>query len=143
MYSRALLLTALSVMFCSGCTTEQQTPAPPEASGKETSVQQTPDPGIQSDDTHAVQQTPAAKEDTVDAGSVKAQLEKLGASKIEVNEQGEIVEVNLNYTDITDAGLVHLKALTSLQTLELDQTQVTDAGVARLQEALPDCEIGR
>ena len=49
--------------------------------------------------------------------------------------------LNLIYTQITDAGLVHLAGLTSLQTLELDQTQVTVAGVARLQETLPNCEI--
>ena len=42
---------------------------------------------------------------------------------------------------ITDAGLVHLKELTSLETLTLSETQVTDAGVAELQQALPDCKI--
>jgi len=44
---------------------------------------------------------------------------------------------------VTDAGLVHLKGLTSLQTLGLGNTQVTDAGVAKLKEALPNCEISR
>ena len=116
MNSNTLLLTALGVMFCSGCTTEQQTPAAPDESGIETSVQQTPDPSSQSDDGNTVQQTPAAKEPTVDVGSVKAQLEKLGA-KLEVNAQGAIVTVGLF------------------------GTKITDAGVAKLKEALPNCEI--
>ena len=42
---------------------------------------------------------------------------------------------------ITDAGMVQLKELTSLEPLTLSETQVTDAGVAELQQALPDCKI--
>ena len=54
---------------------------------------------------------------------------------------------NLKYLDldgntqITDAGLEHLKGMTSLRGVELMRTSVTDEGVKRLQEALPDCEI--
>ena len=107
-YSKALLLTALGVMFCSGCTPEQQTPVPPELTGQETSVQQTPDPGIQSGDGNMVHQTPAAKEPTVDVGRVKSQLEQLGA-EINVNEQGEIDLVYLTNTQITDAGVAKFK----------------------------------
>ena len=100
MHSRALLLTSLGVMFCSGCTTEQQ--------------------------------TPAAKEPTVDTGSVKARLEELGA-RIKVNEQGQIVEVDLFDTQITDAGLVSLEGLTSLQELNLSHARITDAGLVHLK----------
>ena len=68
----------------------------------------------------------------MDAGSVKARLEKLGA-KIKRNEQGEIVEVKLSRKrEVTDAGLVHLSGLTSLQTLYLIDTQITDAGLVHL-----------
>jgi Leucine-rich repeat (LRR) protein len=42
---------------------------------------------------------------------------------------------------ITDSGLVHLKGLTNLQQLYLEDTQITDAGVADLQKALPNCKI--
>ncbi len=47
------------------------------------------------------------------------------------------------WTQVTDAGLVHLKGLTSLETLWLIGTQVTDAGVQDLQKALPNCQIFR
>ena len=130
----------------------------------ETRAQQLSNPNTQGGDADTVQQTPAAKEPTVDATSVKAQLEKLGAT-IKVNEQGEIDHVGLFGTPITDAGLVHLKGLTSLQDLNLSgtkitdvglahlagltslrplrlhNTQITDAGAAKLRKALPDCRI--
>ena len=46
--------------------------------------------------------------------------------------------LELGDTQITDAGLEHLKGLTSLQILGLAGTQVTDAGVKDLEKALPD-----
>ena len=49
--------------------------------------------------------------------------------------------LNLSDTNVTDAGLVHLKGLTILQTLVLIDTKVTDAGVKKLQAALPKCRI--
>jgi len=38
---------------------------------------------------------------------------------------------------------VHLKELTNLLELNLNDTQVTDDGVDELQQALPNCEIVR
>ena len=65
------------------------------------------------------------------AGNVAA-LKKLG-SLIERNEQGEVVEVDFAVVDdFTDAGLVHLKGLTSLQTLNLSGS-ITDAGLVHLK----------
>ena len=52
-----------------------------------------------------------------------------------------VIEVTLHGPKVTDAGLVHLKGLTSLQSLSLYRSQVTDAGVAELQKALPNCKI--
>jgi len=49
--------------------------------------------------------------------------------------------LDLRYTQITDTGLEHLKGLTSLQWLELNSTRVTDTGIKKLQEALPKCRI--
>ena len=62
-----------------------------------------------------------------------AALKKLGA-KIEQDDQGRAVELNLSRTQITDAGLVHLKGLTNLQTLILTNTKVTDEGLVHLKE---------
>jgi Leucine-rich repeat (LRR) protein len=59
-------------------------------------------------------------------------LEKLGA-EIQQNEQGEVVEVNLYGTKVTDAGLEHLKGLANLKTLFLADTQVTAAGLEHLK----------
>jgi hypothetical protein len=79
-----------------------------------------------------------------------AALKKLRAT-IKQNEQGEVVEVSLRLsrkitvngwpirprhkpTQITDAGLVHLKGLTTLQELNLlFVTRVTDAGLVHLK----------
>jgi len=41
--------------------------------------------------------------------------------------------LNLNNTKITDAGLVHLKGLTKLKVLNLDETNVTDTGLENLK----------
>ena len=62
-----------------------------------------------------------------------AALERLGA-EIARNEQGDVIEVNLSDSQITDAGLVHLKALINLDELYLSNTQVTDVGLVHLKE---------
>jgi Leucine-rich repeat (LRR) protein len=49
----------------------------------------------------------------------------------------------LDNTNITDAGLVHLKGLTNLQTLSFIGTKITDAGFAELGQTLPNCKIYR
>lgn len=46
----------------------------------------------------------------------------------------------LDGTQVTDAGLVHLKGLTNLEYLYLRKTQVTDAGIAELEA---NCRIER
>jgi Leucine-rich repeat (LRR) protein len=51
--------------------------------------------------------------------------------------------LNLYGDNITDAGLVHLEGMKKLKNLYLWQTKVTDAGAAKLQKALPKCDINR
>ena len=46
-------------------------------------------------------------------------------------------------TQVTDAGVEHLKGLTRLQKLHLMCTQVTDAGADDLQTTLPALRISR
>ena len=71
-------------------------------------------------------------------------MSKVATQKI---EQIPTATLNLGSTQITDAGLEHLKGLTSLTTLYLANTKITDAGLAeRLAEikaALPNCVIYR
>jgi len=110
--------------------------------------------------------TPEGSQAKVDKSPAEAALEKIGA-KIKQNEQGEVIEVwltfsqitdadlvhlkemsnlteiNLESTEITDAGLVHLKGLTKLQNLSLHRTKITDAGVAELKKALPKCKLSK
>jgi hypothetical protein len=51
--------------------------------------------------------------------------------------------LNLGKTEITDAGLVHLKGLTKLEGLYLRGTKTTPAGIMSFKEALPVCRISR
>jgi hypothetical protein len=105
-----------------------------------------------------------AQQEPTSPTTLEALVETLGG-RLRPNEQGEVVEVNLigsevtdaglahlagltalealdlDYTQVTDAGLAHLTGLTALEILFLDNTQVTDVGVAELQQALPNCRI--
>ena len=53
---------------------------------------------------------------------------------IEKDSQGEVVEVTLDYTRITDAGMVHLEGMPNLQTLSLTYTDIDDLGLTHIQE---------
>lgn len=60
-----------------------------------------------------------------------------------VKDMAHLKYLNLFDTAITDAGLEHLAGLTNLANLHLWEAKVTDAGVAKLQKALPKCNIIR
>ena len=49
----------------------------------------------------------------------------------------------LDNTQVSDAGLAHLRGLTRLKRLYLNNSQVTDAGVNEVRKALPNVEIVR
>ena len=53
----------------------------------------------------------------------------------------QLKNFELRDSQVTDAGLVHLKGQTKLQRLHLNKTKVTDAGIAELRQALPNCKI--
>jgi formylglycine-generating enzyme required for sulfatase activity/Leucine-rich repeat (LRR) protein len=61
------------------------------------------------------------------------ELEKLGA-KIKRNDNGEVVNVTLTNTKISDAALVRLKRLAKLQAVYISGTNITDAGLVHLKE---------
>ena len=58
-------------------------------------------------------------------------------------ELRQLQSLSLADTQVTDAGLEHLKGLKELRSLDLTTTHVTDQGVKRLQQALPNCKIFR
>jgi hypothetical protein len=61
-----------------------------------------------------------------------AALVKLGA-KIERDDEGNVISINLGNTRISDAGLVHLKGLTSLERLNFMSRSITDEGLVHLK----------
>ena len=52
-----------------------------------------------------------------------------------------LVDLGLSNAAITDAGLVHLKGLTDLKYLGLQDTDLSAESVEDFQESLPDCKI--
>ena len=62
-----------------------------------------------------------------------AAIEKLGGELV-FDGSGSEISADLHGTDVTDAELVHLKDLTSLQWLNLSEPGVTDAGLVHLKE---------
>mgnify|MGYP001407054826 CR=1 FL=1 len=72
-----------------------------------------------------------AQQDPTSPTTLEALVETLGG-RLRQNEQGEVVEVNLIGSEVTDAGLAHLAGLAALQFLHLNDTQVTGAGLAHL-----------
>ena len=62
-----------------------------------------------------------------------AAIEKLGGKvTFDANNQA-VFGVSLRKTEVTDAGMVYLKALTSLEDLDLSHTKLTDAGLEHLK----------
>jgi hypothetical protein len=58
-----------------------------------------------------------------------------------VGKLTQLTQLSVRKSPISDSGLKHLYSLGNLRSLNLQGTQVTAEGVAKLQEALPDCEI--
>jgi hypothetical protein len=63
--------------------------------------------------------------------------------RVRPRESTEQRSLALGKTQVTDAGLVHLKGLTELSSLRLRGTQLKSALVKEHQEALPKLEIIR
>ena len=74
--------------------------------------------------------------DELKTAEARAAIEALGGVF-----KSEHTQLTLYNTQITDAGLVHLKVMTGLRQLDLNDTQATDAGVEDLKKSLPQCNI--
>ena len=97
----------------------------------------------------------AAHTEVTDAGLANLQgltrLERLDLAGTQVTDAGlvhiqglsRLEGLSLGDTQVTDAGLIYLQGLTGLRLVYLDGTQVTVAGVAKLEEALPQCDVMR
>jgi len=53
----------------------------------------------------------------------------------------QVQGLNLSLTQVTDAGLEHLKGALEVRLLQSLESLVTDTGVEALKRALPGCEI--
>jgi Leucine-rich repeat (LRR) protein len=65
------------------------------------------------------------------------------AGLVHVKGLTQLESLNLLDSQVSDAGLVHLKGLRNLKILLLNGTKVTDAGLREIQQALPRARISR
>ena len=50
-------------------------------------------------------------------------------------------DLDLSYSEVSDASLPILESLRSLEMMDLDETNITEAGADRLGKSLPNCKI--
>jgi Leucine-rich repeat (LRR) protein len=87
-------------------------------------------------------------EDLKGIGSI-TNLRRLDVGAVGVTDEGlqylesltELRDLDLSNNEITDAGVEHLRKLKTLRRLDISYTEVSAEGMARLQRALPECEI--
>ena len=73
-----------------------------------------------------------AQQEPTSPPTVETLVETLGGNVSQKNEQGEVVEVYLSRTRVTDADLAHLAGSHALQLLDLSRTPITGPGLAHL-----------
>ena len=124
-----LVMMAAAVLV--GCSKDT-----PETSQAEAQV--TPAPSPEPDPV-----SPADEKLIADPIVEKAVRRELQKPTGKLNEAGleKVFRLDLDRTQITDAGLKELAKLLSLEELYLVNTQITDAGLAELKKALPNCRI--
>ena len=111
-----------------GCGFQPEPAAPATSdtlSGTPTGVVEIPQP------TDAVTATPVTE-------SVESQEEAIAAIEalggiVELDLEGDAYAVNLRDTQVSDAGLEHMKVLTTVKVLALDHTSISDAGLEHLR----------
>jgi hypothetical protein len=62
---------------------------------------------------------------------------------VPLQDLGEIRTIQLDWTEISDAGLLHLKGLTQMKMLSIRDTRVTATGCQKLWNSLPNLKISR
>ncbi len=88
----------------------------------------------QSESTPAVPRAEASQEGVSEDANLSPidALKALGA-KVKMNALGDVIDVDLKGTEVTDADLTHLTEMTKIKTLNLSQTRVTDEGLSNLE----------
>ena len=79
------------------------------------------------------------------------EISKLGLVDTQVTDAGlehlkhlmNLDFLSLKGTQITDRGAQQLRTLTNLRRLDLSDTDITEAGIASLKDALPNCRIDK
>ena len=77
-----------------------------------------------------------AAEPSADQAKAIAEIEELHGfvTRDETNPDKPVIGLDLTGSDVTDAGLQHLRGLPQLQELVLHHTKVTDAGLGHLSQ---------
>lgn len=65
------------------------------------------------------------------------------AGLVHVKNLKDLESLNVYHSTVTDAGLVHFEGLTRLRDLDVGETKVTDAGVSKLKKVLPKLNVLR
>ena len=125
----------LLVVAVVGCGSNENTVDPESVADDGSVVESLPDSeaaesATPQDGAAEAEQNVAAEERT--SGDPVAALEKLEA-RIQRNERGEVIGVDLSGTRVRDAELAHIKELADLQVLHLFNTQIGDSGLIHLQ----------
>ncbi len=133
------MIGTVAVFFCltSGCQDDQRAASQP----KSNSISIKSDMEKQEKSPEFEQHVKAAKQGDTDSKNKAIEAIKALGGKIDLDDTGNVIRVDISRCNISDAGLVHLKELTNLTKLSLYDTKVTKEGVLKLKAAIPDCEI--
>jgi hypothetical protein len=74
-------------------------------------------------------------------GLTLAETQVTDAGLVHLRGMTRLTHLRLDTTEVTDDGLRHLVGLTKLKRLDLRKTKATEAGLARLKKAVPRLEV--
>ena len=120
------LLVCLLLVGVVGCGKSEQVAHQPSGETLQNEQQQSEARRQQAEKKEALRQKMLAEQEAI------AALREFGGA-FGTDEDGNVGEIDLSGTEITDAALVHLKELKKLESLRLNDTKITDAGLVHLK----------